>query len=475
MTMPTTEELAELLRQTAPKALNGNGAEAAPTAFHLTDLGNAERLVSAHGRDLRFAPGIGWFAWDGRRWKRDTNGEAMRRMKATIRGLYVEAATLDDPAERKRLVAWAGSSEAENRLRGALALAETESGVVVDASLLDANPWLLNVANGTVDLRTGKLRGHRRDDLLTKLAPVTYMADVRSIHWDRFLKTVTQGDEELAAFLQRAAGYSLTGDTSEEVLFFAHGPTATGKSTYLEAKRAALGEYATTADFESFLKRRGDSGVRNDVARMRGARLVVSLEVDEGKALAEGLLKALTGGDTVTARFLYRELFEFKPAFTIWLAANARPRVNSDDEAMWRRILQVPFVAVIPEQERDPEVKRRLTTGEPERSAILAWAVQGCLAWQKQGLAVPERVRAYTREYREENDPLRGWLTDACTLNATASTASAQLRHSYEQWCNDNGEKPIGAKTFNASMRAKGCQPDKQAGGVRVWNGITLD
>jgi len=182
------------------------------------------------------------------------------------------------------------------------------------------------------------------------------------------------------------------------------------------------------------------------LGRMRGARLVVSLEVDEGKALAEGLLKALTGGDTVTARFLYSELFEFKPSFTIWLAANVRPRVNADDEAMWRRILQVPFVAVIPEHERDPEVKRKLTTDRNDLAAILAWAVQGCLEWQRIGLAIPDRVRAYTREYREENDPLRGWLDDCCTLDADQYTPSAQLRQSYEAWCTDNGRARRGGQ-----------------------------
>jgi putative DNA primase/helicase len=442
-------------------------------AFPLTDLGNAERLVAQHGKDLRFATGLGWFAWDGKRWRRDSDGETMRRMKTTVRRLLVEASECDDREQRSKISRHALQSESEPKLRAALTLAQTEAKVVVAPESLDRDPWLLNVANGTIDLRTGRLREHCRGDLITKIAPTHYRPDTRSVIWDRFLKKVTQGDDELASFLQRAVGYSLTGDISEEVLFFVHGFEATGKSTCLEALRAALGEYSATADFESFLKRRGDSGVRNDIARMRGTRLVVSLEVDEGKALAEGVLKALTGGDTVTARFLYRELFEFKPTFAIWLAANSRPRVSAEDGAMWRRIPQVPFVAVIPEAERDPALKRTLTTDAPELTAILAWAVQGCLDWQQRGLAVPQRVCDYTRDYRAEQDPLRDWLDECCTLDKGAFTTSAKLRNSYEAWCADNGERPVNRKALAASLRARDCTDEKR--GTRGWVGIRLD
>ena len=203
------------------------------------------------------------------------------------------------------------------------------------------------------------------------------------------LERVTGGDHGHDGLLAVHSATALTGDTSEEVLFFAHGPTATGKSSTLEAIKAALGEYAATADFETFLKRHGDAGIRNDIARLAGARFVVSIEVDEGKALAEGLVKMLTGGDTVAARFLYRETFEFLPVFKLWLAANTRPRASADDGAIWRRILQVPFAAVIPEAERDERVKITLRTSPEVQTAILAWAVQGCLEWQQAGLAAP--------------------------------------------------------------------------------------
>jgi len=438
-----------------------------------TDLGNAERLVAEHGHDLRYAAGLGWFAWDGRRWKRDADGEVMRRVKLTVRSMYAAAAELDDSGEREKLTKWALASESESRLRAAVSLAETERPVIVQPHALDSEPWLFNAANGTIDLRTGALREHRRDDLLTRITPVRFDNLAESPVWDAFLTKITGGDAELAAFLRRAAGYTLTGHTTEEVLFFAHGPTATGKSTKLEALRATLGEYATTADFETFLKRRGDAGIRNDIARLAGARYVVSIEVDDGKALAEGLIKILTGGDMVAARFLYRETFEFQPVFKLWLAANERPRVSADDGAIWRRIIQIPFVQVIPEAERDERVKLELRSNPEVQSAILTWAVRGCLEWQERGLDIPQSVREYTAAYRAENDPLREWIEESCELTPDGWALSADIRASYESWCDRNGEKPMSANGFASRLRAKGCSIDRRHSG-RGWAGINL-
>ncbi|MGD0167098.1 MAG: phage/plasmid primase, P4 family [Gaiellaceae bacterium] len=441
----------------------------------LTDYGNAERLVAAHGRDLRFAPGLGWLAWDGRRWKRDADGEVMRRAKLTIRKLFAKAAELEDSGERARVAKWAIACESQPRLVAAVKLAETELEVVADPDRLDADRFLLNVANGTIDLRSGELREHRCGDLLTKLADVVFVPDAHSELWEAFLERVTGSDRGEREFLERAAGYSLTGDTSEEVLFFCHGPTASGKSTFLDALQGAFGEYAQTADFETFLKRHGDVGIRNDIARLKAARLVVSIEVDEGKALAEGLLKLLTGGDRIAARFLYSELFEFRPALKLWLAANQRPRVNADDDAIWRRIVQIPFLEQIPEDERDPEVKRALRDDPNENSAVLAWAVQGALEWQRQRLAVPESVKDYTADYRAENDRLGEWFSDCVTLEPIATTSAKELRASYESWCETNGEKPIRRELFATALKSRGCDSYRGKGGTRHWQGVKVN
>lgn len=438
-----------------------------------TDLGNAERLVDAHGPELRHVAGIGWLAWDGRRWAPDADGAVVRAAKETVRAIYDEAARLEDDDARRALAAHAVKSESRARLEAMVALAESEERVIAVATDLDAHPLLLNVENGTVDLATGDLRERRPKDMLTRFAPVAYEPDARDEAWERFLERTTGGDQELAGFLRRAAGYTLTGDTGEEVLFFAHGPEATGKSTLLEAKKAMLGDYAATADFETFIARRGDAGPRADIARLAGARLVTSLEVEEGKRLAEGLIKQLTGGDTVAARFLYGATFEYRPAFKLWLAANARPQVSANDGAIWRRIVQVPFVEQVPAHERDPNLKAHLKTDPGARSAILAWAVRGCLEWQRDGLAVPARVREYTADYRRENDLAAEWIEACCLLEASATTSARELRTSYEVWSEGNGEKPVSPKAWGDALRARGCERARHRSG-RVWRGIEL-
>ena len=455
----------ELVREPAPPI-------AGP--FALTDLGNAERLVAIHGQELRYAAGIGWLVWDGRRFRADDTGEPLRRAKRTARAILHDAANCDDDDERKRIVTWARTSESEPRLRAMVSLAATEEAIVVRAQELDVDPRLLNVANGTIDLRTGEPRPHDRADLITKLAPVAYQPDAHSDRWEQFLDRITGGDKELATFVQRLAGYTITGLTDEEILAFPHGPGATGKSTTVEAIKGVLGDYAATADFETFLARRGDAGVRNDIARLAGARMVISLEVDDGKRLAEGLIKQLTGGDTVSARFLYSESFEYSPGFTLWLVANARPRVHADDDALWRRILQIPFVVVIPPEERDPELKRAFRSDPHEQTAILAWLVKGCLDWQQQGLNVPARVRDYTDAYRAENDPLTEWLTDECTLDPAKWTPGRTLRANYETWCENSSTKPLDpGRPWGNALKAHGCDRKRHAK-AHGWQGISL-
>jgi putative DNA primase/helicase len=287
------------------------------------------------------------------------------------------------------------------------------------------------------------------------------------------LTKTTGGDEELASFLQRAVGYSLTGLTTEEKLFFAHGPAATGKSTFLEAIRTVIGDYGRTADFQTFVKRTGDRGIPNDIARLVGARLVVGSEVDEGKQLAEALVKQLTGGDTVTARFMRQEFFEYTPQFKLWLAANARPAVDPNDSGIWRRILLIPFTQEIPEEERDPTVKERLRTDPDVHAAVLAWAARGCLLWQQRGLDPPPSVVAYTDEYREETDPLSEFFNECCDLNPLAWVASRSLHESYHRWAKFHAHAPVSSRTLAASLKRRNVEQKKRKG-ERGWQGIRL-
>jgi putative DNA primase/helicase len=449
--------------------------ENAPTPeYKLSDYGNAQRLVASHGDDIRSVPGVGWLVWDGSRWGRDQDGELERRAKSVARSIWDDTSN-GFRGNLKDLIDWAKRSESAAGIGAMIKLARTEAPVVLQAAELDADPWLFNARNGTIDLRTGDLRPHHRGDMLTKRSDVFYCPDAQADVWDQFLLRITEGDLELVAFLQRAAGYSLTGNTGEEKLFFAHGPAATGKSTFLDALRGVFGEYAQTADFESFIKKSGDGGIRNDIARLAGARLVIGSEVDEGKQLAEGLIKQITGGDTVTARFLYKEAFEFKPQFKLWLAANARPAVNPNDSGMWRRIIQIPFTADIPESERDPMLKLRLRDDSQVQAAILAWAVTGCRLWQEHDLDPPERVAKYTEEYRVETDPLAEFLDEHCVFEPDAVDTRREIRIAYQEWARMNGHEAVHDRVLGASLRRRGVEEiSEKVRGERGWKGVKL-
>jgi putative DNA primase/helicase len=303
---------------------------------------------------------------------------------------------------------------------------------------------------------------------------VEYIPSARSELWERFLSEATGGDRDICDFLQRAIGYSLTGDVSEEVLFFVHGPAAAGKSTFLEAIKAALGDYSKSADFETFVQRREVGSVRNDIAELAGRRFVVSIEIDEGKKLAEGLVKLITGGDTVRARFLYQEAFEYVPQFKLWLAANHAPKVKHDDMAMWRRILRIPFEQAIPKDRRDPAIKARLKDVRESGPAILAWAVEGCLRWRSERLGVPKTVQAATEEYRLDMDPLRDFVAECCVLHQQAWVLAARLRQAYDEYCKQTGEKRLlGPREFGEGLKGRGCTRDRRHAG-HGWLGIGL-
>src|SRR5262249_6335327 len=235
------------------------------------------------------------------------------------------------------------------------------------------------------------------------------------------------------AFVQRWAGYCLTGDTSEEKFVLGHGATSSGKSTLLSAMRSAWGDYAAVADFTSFTEARGD-GPKEDLARLAGKRLVISIEVKDGTRLAEGLVKWLTGGDVIAARRLYERTFEFAPQFKLLLAANSRPRARDDDDAMWRRVLEVPFTQSLPEAERDSKVKATLCDPSQAGAAILAWAGWGLLAWRRVGLAIPDAVRGATTAYRAGMDPLGGFVKDAGVIEKAAWVSAHELRNSSAGW-----------------------------------------
>ncbi len=449
------------------RAASAEGASPEPR----TDLGNAERLVRLHGEDLRYVHSWGkWLEWDGQRFALDVSGEIYRRAKATVRAAYAESAQLSDSEERKALAQWATKSESAARIDAMIQLARAE--VPVAHEMLDADPWALNVANGTLDLRTGELRPHRRADYLTKLAPVVYDESAKAPTWERFLERILP-DGRVRAFVRRAAGYSLSGDTGEQVLFLLWGGGANGKSTFVETLMLAAGDYSMKTPAETLLARR-EGAIPNDVAALRGARLVAAVETEEGRRLAEVRVKELTGSDTVSARFMRAEWFTFRPVAKLWLATNHRPRVKGTDEAIWRRIRLIPFTVTIPESERDHRLSDRLRAELP---GILTWAVAGCLEWQRDGLRPPAAVLAATSSYRAEQDVLGAFLADRCVVTPGGWVASDQLFAAYKRWCEETGEHPVSQRALGLALGERGFTDTRRGAGEarkRGWQGIGL-
>lgn len=421
--------------------------------YALTDVGNAERLVDAHGRDLRWVQRWKtWLIWDGRRWRRDETLELERRTKAVVREMFADAAAM--PAdERKPYVMHAMKSEGLSRIDAMMRLARSLPGTPILHDELDQTPMLLTVRNGTVDLRTGELRPHERAHLCTKLADVVYDPDATCPTWRSTLDVIFSGDTALIQYFQRAVGYSLTGDTREQVLHLCYGSGANGKSTVLDVMAELAGEYGCAADFSTFLDQGSSGGPRNDVARLAGARLVRSSEVGEGKKLNEGLIKSLTGGDVVSARFLYSEDFEFKPQFKLWLAANHKPVIRGNDHAIWRRVRLIPFEVTIPPEQRDGQLPQKLRAELP---GILAWAVEGCLEWLAEGLRPPDRVMAATEEYRTESDSLGAFIAEECEVGTYFDVRAGDLYSAYRKWAKDNGEWEMSNQAFGRRMTERG-------------------
>jgi putative DNA primase/helicase len=421
-----------------------------------TDLGNAKRLVKLFGKEIRYCHAWNqWMVWNGTRWQPDATGEIQRLAKNTALSIYEEAAKGQTKDDRNGLAAWATKSESARAITAMIRLAQSEPSIPITPAELDANHYQLNCLNGTIDLRTGKLHRHRRKDFITKLAPVRSERQASNVTWDRVLNDATGGNSELKELMQRAFGYSITGDTSEEVLFLIHGPAATSKSTIIEAVKATLGDYALTADFETFVKRRDVGGPRKDVARLAGSRFVVSIEVDEGKQLAGGRVKMITGGDTVTARKLYHESFEFKPTFKLVLVTNHAPEVDPDDDAMWRRIHVIPMVCQVPRHLRDPKVKAHLTDPTAAGPAILQWLLKGCLDWQRDGLKIPAVVQQATDEYRASQDSFADFISDCCVLETDAWVSSEDLHVEYDAWVSERENGWLNGGSLNEQAFAK--------------------
>lgn len=422
---------------------------------HDSDLGNARRLVAENLADVRYVHvWNSWLVFDGQRLKRDESGEMMRRAKAVAQQLFMESLELEPGSDRrKQLTKHALRSSNYNGLRSMVAAAESEAGVPVAPQELDADPWLFNCRNGVIDVRTLEIRPAGPEQLITKVSPAAYDPTVECPTWLAFLDRILDRDPELIEFARRAIGYTLTGHTTEQVLFLLHGGGANGKTTLLETVRHIAGDYASQVPADSLMATRMGGGIPNDLARLPGARFVSAVETDEGRRLAEGLVKRITGGDTITARFLHAEWFDFRPQFTLWLAANHLPTIHGTDDAIWRRIRLIPFNVQIPEAERDPRLDAKL---KAEADGILTWALEGARRWATEGLTQPAAVIRSTRTYRAEQDTLGDFLAERCHLAEGAWATVGQTFDAYIAWCGANGERARSNRWLTQQLQARG-------------------
>ncbi|MHB8430209.1 MAG: phage/plasmid primase, P4 family [Acidimicrobiales bacterium] len=442
--------------------------------YDLTELGNADRFVDRFGSEVRYdCTREGWLVWDTHRWGLDETGQAYRQAERVVDAIHTEAAQQDGTDLGKELLRWWRSSSTDRRIKAVLEVSSHREGVPVVARDLDRDPWIITCLNGTLDLRTGEIREPRQSDLITTLCPVEYRPEATCPKWETFLLEAMAGDKELVGFLQRAVGYSLTGSTREQVFFLLYGTGNNGKSTFLNRLRGVFGDNSQNLESKSFLSQKSDR-VRQDLANLRGARLVTTSEIEDGDQLDEDLVKRLTGGDPITARWLFaRRETEFTPTLKLWMAVNHKPRIWGQDEGIWRRVRMIPWLVTVPPDRVDKEFGARL---DAEREGIFAWMVRGALEYQKHGLIAPQSVTDATKEYREESDILFDFVKE-CTEKSKVGGPSlpvGDLYRAYCGWSRDAGDRrPLSAKGLGMRLRERGWKQDRNMV-TRYWTGVTL-
>lgn len=470
-----------------PPSANGppSLADAPLLREHLTDTGNARRLVALFGERLRFChPWQKWLVWDGRRWREDDTCEPVRFAKETARALLREATQraaevaqaepdrekAQAALERYQAIAkFALQSESAGKLTAMVSLAASEPGLPILPAALNSHPWLLNCANGTIDLKTGQLCSHQQSDYITQLCPTPFDAAATCPVFARFLEDVFQS-LDLIRFVQRLMGYSLTGCVTEQVLPIFYGTGANGKSTLLNAWLNVLGlDYAGKAPASLMVAHRGEHHP-TELAALFGKRLMVATETESGARLAESQVKELTGGDRITARRMREDFWTFEPTHKLILATNHKPRVKGRDHAIWRRLRLIPFNRRFAPHEQDKALPEKLTNEAP---GILAWIVCGCMDWQREGLGEPAEVNAATSEYRAAEDVLAAWMEECCDVTPDNQEKAAELFGSYEKWCDASGERAsLTKRQLCAELREAGFEDYTNAG---LWfRGIGL-
>ncbi len=442
-------------------------SDRAPSTFMYTELGNAEWFANEYKNKVLSSSQYGWMLWNNKKWEIDETN----KVEILATKLFKKLMSVDDEAAAK----WGKSSQSRKTIMNSLLLSKALVPVTMDQ--LDTNKYLLNCQNGILNLKSGDLLPHDSKQLMTKIADVGYEKDAECPTWIKFLESIlvdSRGntDYELIRYVQKLIGYSMTGDISEQSMFFLYGGGKNGKSTFINTIKDILGDYSRQTNKETFIAKEHTGNANSDVARLAGSRFVSAVESNEGEKLDESIVKQITGGESIIARFLHKDFFEFTPEFKVFFTTNHRPIVKGTDEGIWRRIKLIPFLATIPEEDRDLQLPVKL---KQEVSGILNWMVEGCLLWQKEGIKEPDSVEGASEDYRSEMDIILPFLNESCSINPLAKIELKDIYNEYQYYCTENEDYKLKKRAFTRELENKGFQKLKGAGNKTFIHGVELN
>ncbi|MDO5535540.1 MAG: phage/plasmid primase, P4 family [Propionibacteriaceae bacterium] len=411
---------------------------------HSGQVRMAYRLANSHRDKLLHVHGIGWHYWDGKRWAEDEAGVANRAVLEVLHDALIESMNGD-----KTLRSDVGRCESASGINGVLSIASSLVEFATTIADLDADPSLLNCANGTLDLRTRKLRRADPNDRMTRVTRGAYDPEADTTEWETFLAQVLPDAEE-RAYLRRVIGQALYGRVTEHILPILIGTGANGKGTAYGAIINAVGDYGTVVDPSLLMVRQHGGNATTELMELLGARIVIGSETEEGRKLDEAVMKRLTGGDTLSARRLYRDPVTWTPSHTLLYVTNHLPQVRANDPAVWRRVRVVPFDVVVPPEQRDPDLPTRL---ELHADAILSWAIAGYFDYADNGgMREPSSVLRATDEYKAQSDAVLRFITEGCMVSPVATATTRQLYGQWQKWAINDGADPMSEKAFGAEL-----------------------
>jgi len=437
-----------------------------------TDLGNARLMVSLFGEKIRYCHiWKTWMIWNTKRWDRDDSGKIYSYADRVIRSILEKAKGANDNSERRLLCKHAMKLSFKSRQDSMISMAQHQYGIPIKPEMFDRDKYLFEVDNGTLNLHNFELENKNPDNYNSKLSPVVYDPDATCPRFEKFLSEIMAENSGAIQFIKRSIGYTITGDVSERCMFICHGPGSNGKTTLLNIFRALLGDYAQDTPVSTLLAKRFE-GIPCDVAALKGARLVTAMEPGQRRNLDESLVKAMTGKDMVSARFMRENWFSFHPEFKLWLGTNHKPGIKGTDNAIWNRIRLIPFNVVIPKEKQIPHLDTEIIL--QELPGILNWTLNGCRQWQNGGLQSPPEITEATELYRKEMDTIRRFVDDCCIVDEMAVEKTSSLYTRYLSWCEKEHEKILSSVWFSRELSSHGFEANRTHDG-RIFKGLCIN